>query len=256
MVNIIGRKVESTPIEVFTKTASGIFAFPRKVDSLKTNTKIDPSQYVLVQTGDEANYALSAQRQLNGLAFEPMIRESFRLGQPLASVIDFTTHYRNVNLALQGNGILYDASGNLIEGERLIQVGNAINNAWIYLNNAYEKGEGFLGLNLVQATGLDSEGQLIASKQHLEEYVINCWADIHEGTNSQGYFIRKSPIQKFEKGRTIYQSRPAAGYVAGFYAGSYGAGLYCGRDPANRDDALGGILRADGVAQKISQEKK
>jgi hypothetical protein len=255
MVQIVGRKVEARHAEVLVETADGVFAFPKKVDSLKTTTQINPADYVLVQEGQEAKYALSAKQHLNGLAFEPMIRESFRLGLPLATVRDITAHHRNVNLALEGRGVLYDASGNLIDEERLIEVGNAVNRAWVYLNNAYEKGDGFLGLNIVQVVGFDGEKPVL-EKQPLEECVVDCWADIQGTTNSQGYHIRKASVQKFAKGRTVYQSKPVAGYVAGLYAGSDVASLIGDMDPQVGNPSLGGILRAEGTAQKIFEEEK
>ena len=74
-----------------------------------------------------------------GLNFVQMNVEALRMGLPLASVKNITAHHRNVNLALQGRGVLYDASGNLIEGSRLEECGNAVNNAWVYLNDAYKE---------------------------------------------------------------------------------------------------------------------
>jgi len=174
MIQMPRRKVEANPNEVFIDTGDGVFACPKRVDSLKTNTPLDASQYILVQERDGANYALSAKQQLGGLNFVQMNTEALRKGLPLATVKNMTPHYRNVNLALDGKGVIYDASGGLIEGERLIEHGNAINNAWAYLNNAYEKGTGFLGLDVVSIVGLDAEGRPVMQKQPLEECVTDC----------------------------------------------------------------------------------
>jgi len=249
------RKVEANPNEVFIDTGDGVFACPKRVDSLKTNTPLDASQYILVQERDGANYALSAKQQLGGLNFVQMNTEALRKGLPLATVKNMTPHYRNVNLALDGKGVIYDASGGLIEGERLIEHGNAINNAWAYLNNAYEKGTGFLGLDVVSIVGLDAEGRPVMQKQPLEECVTDCWADVLGPTNSQGYYTKVAPVQKFERGKTIYASKPVAGNVARLGAVSDGAGLVGVRYPRVAGSWLGGFLRAEGTAQKIMEAK-
>lgn len=255
MVKIIGRRIEARPEEVFIDTGNGVFVYPKKVDSLITSTQIDPSHYVLVQEGDTATYALSAKQQLGGLNFIQMNVEALRKGLPLASVKNITPYHRNVNLALQGKGVLYDASGSVIEGDRLEQCGNAVNNAFVYLNNSYENGSGFLGLDVVRITGLDAEGKPVMERQPLEECVVDCWADIQEPLNSQGYYTKRAPVQKFEKGRTVYAGTPTVGYVAWLYADSVRAFLYGDWFPQLADSRLGGFLRAEGTAQKLGENK-
>ena|SRR3989344_4868692 len=255
MVKIVGRKIEVGHDEVSIYTDSGVFVHPKKIDPLRTATQIDPSQYVLVQEGEDASYALSAQQQLGGLKFLQMNTKALEMGLQLATVKDITAHHRNVNLALQGKGVLYDASGNLIEGYRLRDCGNAINNAWVYLNNAYEKGSGFLGLDVVSIIGLDAEGKPITKRQPLEECVVDCWADIQGSTNSQGYYTNKSPFQRFEKGRTVYARKPIANSVVRFDTTSFGANLYCFTGSSDPILQLGGFLRAEGTAQNLGAGK-
>src|SRR3989344_4460655 len=135
------------------------------------------------------------QQQLNGLNLDEMLRESFVLGTPLARVADFMPFYRDVNLALDGEGVLYDASGKLIEGKRLAGVGQVVNRAQIYLNDSYKKSKpgnsGFSGLDVVHVTGFDGEKPIL-ERHPLETYVVDCWADLNGGINHQGYFTQKA----------------------------------------------------------------
>src|SRR3989338_4774551 len=238
MVKIVGRSIEARADEVLIDTGRCVFAHTKKIDPLRTATQIDPSQYVLIQEGEDASYALSAQQQLGGLKFLQINIEALEMGLQLATVKDITAYHRNVNLALQGKGVLYDASGNLIEGNRLRDCGNAINDAWVYLNNAYERGSGFLGLDVVHITGLYA-GKPITKRQPLERCVFDCWVDIQGSTNLQGYYTKRAPIQSFEKGRTVYAKKPIANSAARFGADSNGADLDCVRGPSDSYPQLG-----------------
>jgi len=64
-----------------------------------------------------------------------------------------------------------------------------------------------------------------------------------------------APVQKFERGKTIYASKPVAGNVARLGAVSDGAGLVGVRYPRVAGSWLGGFLRAEGTAQKIMEAK-
>ncbi len=249
------RRIECEQDRVIVNTPLGTFNYPKNVQSLKTDAKISKSKYVLVEESGKIGFALSSKQELNGLNFNQMNIKALKEGLLLARVQDFTPHLRNVNLALQGEGVLYDASGNLIEGERLKQCGKAVNNAWVYLNNAYETGRGFLGLDVISIAGLDAEGNLKVERQPLEKCVVNCWADILGLTNSQGYYTEKAPIQRFELGRTVYIHTPQEGCVARFNADSVGANLGGSRNPQIASSGLGGFLRAEGTAQKIGDSK-
>jgi hypothetical protein len=228
-------------------------AYPNRVKALQTVVPVDAQSYALVQEGDAASYALSISKQLGGLNFGLMVAESFKIGLPLAGVRDVTLHHRNVNLALRGEGVLYDASGNLIENERLVQCGEAVNNTLVYLNAAYENSigsKGFLGLDVIRVTGF-AEGKPVLERQPLEEYVAGCWADALGPINSQGYYTQKAPVQKSEMGKTVYVHRPVAGCVARFYASFCGADLYGGWDYRDADSGLGGFLRAEGTCKNL-----
>ncbi|MBU2639759.1 MAG: hypothetical protein KKG75_03575 [Nanoarchaeota archaeon] len=233
------------------------YEYDRKLGDLPISEGASPGEYALVFINDEARDALSMQQQLNGLKFYPMNRRALEQGLPLARVKDFTPFHRNVNLALQEKGVLYDASGNLINGERLAEVGNAVNNAWVYLNDGYKQStpgnKGFLDLDLVHVAGFDGEKPIV-EHQPLEECVVDCWADTEE-VNEQGYYTKKAPIQKFEQGKTVYVWEPLAGRVARFSAGSFWAFLNCLRNPLYSVASLGGFLRAEGTAPENTRRK-
>ncbi len=251
MIQIPSRSIEVGEDEVVI----GKRIYRRKVDALHAKAKINPADYALVQEGNSANFALSTTQQLNGLSFNQMNIKALEGGLLLARVQDFTPYLRNVNLALQRKRVLYDAFGNLIEGERLEQCGNAVNKAWGYLNNAYEKGTGFLGLDVIHITGLDAKGKPTIERQPLEECVVDCWADILGPANSQGYHTARAPVQKFELGKTVYISAPQEGCVVGFVADSVRAVLVGYGYPQVADSWLGGFLRAEGTTQNLGDSK-
>lgn len=247
MVKLNKRRVEVDESKVVVDG----WEYDRKIDALGFPKGVSPVSYILLFRRDEATSALSAKQQLNGLAFNPMIQKALRQGLSLARVRDFTSHHRAVNLALQEKGVLYDASGNLIDGNRLIEVGEGVNNAWIYLNDAYEESapgnKGFLGLNLAHVIGFDGEKPVL-ERQPLEECVVDCWADT-ESINDQGYYTKRASVQGFEKGKTVFVHRPVASCVAWFGASPGGAVLILDRGPQGSDPLLGGSLRAEGTSQ-------
>src|SRR3989344_3427471 len=116
MVEIVGRKVESVPNEVFIKGRDGIYAFPRKISALETAVKIDSQDYALVQEGNQATSAISMRQQYNGHNHKDSIVYILKAGLTLPRASRFTKQLVNVNQALQGKGVLYNASGNLIDG--------------------------------------------------------------------------------------------------------------------------------------------
>lgn len=257
MINIPVKRIEPAPGKVFRFREGIVFEYPEKVTPLQTSVQINPQDYILVQTGDVANFALSASQQLGNRDFGTTIAESFRIGLPLATMKEFTPHYRDVNLALRGESALYDALGNLIEGDRLIEYGRRINGARVYLNNAYEfnpEDKGFQGLDVISVIGFDGEKPKL-SRQPLEQCAVDCWVEIDSPTNSQGYYTQPAPIQRFEKGKTVYSHRPIANCVSWLGADSDRADL--GGNGVRRVaySGLGGFLRAEGTAQKIEEKK-
>jgi hypothetical protein len=250
MVKIPKRKIEVSPDEV----AIGNVVWKRQVEQLPLPKGATQTDYALLVRGDEANFALSMQQHLNGLKFDPMVKKSYEMGLPLAGM-EFTQLHRDVNLALDGEGLLYDASGNRIKGKRLADVGETVNNAWVYLNAGFEKSKGdkgFLGLDIVRVTGFDGENPIL-ERQPLEECVVGGWADVRGKINSQGLYTEKAKTQGFESGKTFYVHQPVDGSVAGVGANPDGAGLYLNWGRHGADPRLGGILRAEGTAPKITQ---
>lgn len=254
MVKLSRRKVEVNEDKVVVNG----WKYDREIDALPLPGGANPDNYALIFGGDEATSALSMQQQLSGMNFHEMNRAALEQGLSLARAGDFTPLHRDVNLALQGRGVLYDASGNLIDGNKLVEVGKSFNGAWGYLNDAFKKSssgdKGFLGLDITHVTSFNGD-EPIFERQPLEECVVDCWADT-EAINGQGFYTKEAPVQKFEQGKTVYVHKPIAGRVARFGADSGGAYLGASGNPLSTDPTLGGFLRAEGTSPNSGDKSK
>jgi hypothetical protein len=234
----------------------GKLLFPEKIDALQTVARINPSEYSLMQEGDSANSAISMVQGFNGKNYLNAHKEVLKDGLVVPTPARFMPHLRNVNEALNERTVLYDASGKLIEGDRLSQYGQRLNrNCWAWLNAGFENGSGFRNLDLVTITGLDKNGNIVSSRAPLEDCLAqDGWADItSESLNKQGFPTKKSPIgDKYEAGKTAYFWYPRNGAVTRFLACSDWANLNCDRIPSYSDDGLGVFSSAEGanVAKK------
>jgi len=249
MVKVEGRAIEARPDEVLV----GNIAYPKSIKPPIFPKGIDTQSYVL-NTWDDGNYALSGLQMFNGSNFDSMTKEALGEGQFLARFRDVAPFLRDVNRALRSEGVIYHASGSLVEGERLAHLGEFVNNAWIYLNDRFEKGTGFEGLDVTHLVGMEGDKQ-VTQRQPLQPYHIG-WADVLGEMNPQGYFTQKAPVEKFEQGKTIYQHAPVAGRVVGLGADSGRASVYSGRGPLGAGPRLGGILLACGTARKTEGENR
>jgi len=253
MVEIVGRKVESVPNKVFIKGTDGIYAFPRRISALETTVKIDSQDYALVQEGNQAVVAKSMEQQYNGHNHKDSIVYILKAGLTLPRASRFTKQLVNVNQALQGKGVLYDASGNLIEGDRLKAYAHTLNHdCWVWLPESFEKGRGYLDLDIITISGLDEKGNPVISREPLEKCLEeNCWADL-ASVNSQGFPTQKVRSEKYEPGKTVYSWYPRKNSVAWFYAYSDKAIIDCYRDVGYSSAALGVFMCAEG-AEKNSK---
>jgi len=186
-----------------------------------------------------------------GDKYIPAHIEVLKSGLTIPTPARFTPHLRNVNNALNGTGVLYDANGNLIEGEKLENYAGRLNyNCWVWLNAGFPKGTGFLGLNLATITGLDEEDKPIIKVAPLEDCLKkDGWADLGS-LNNQGLPTKRAPVDKYEPGKTIYFYSPRQDAVARFDAGSDWANLSCGGYPTSRDGSLGVFTSAEGSPEK------
>jgi hypothetical protein len=255
-MKIPSRIIQAEPTEVLR----GNRAYLRKIDALPVIAKISPADYALIQEGDNANVAISMIQQFNGMDFFTMMQEAIKNGAPLATQKRCIQHLINVNSALKGKGVLYDAQGNLIEGERLINYAQGLyHNRWAYLNGRFPqnaKGEGHKGLDLVivNANGTEKREPLLTC---LEE---SCYAEL-ASMNEQGQLTRKDSVQKYKPGENLYfvapvlrTNKPQEGCVARLYAISDIA--ICFGHPGSADASLGGIVCAEGASPKNSGESK
>lgn len=263
MIQITGRKIESDN-EVFVNKDNEVFAFPRKIDPFQISARINPEEYALVQEGNLPNYqsdlAISMNQGFEGLKHVDANRVVLKNGLKVPTPSIFLPHYFNVNEALERRTVLYDASGNLIEGERLRKYADTLNyNCWSRLNamfpKAQEKDTGFLGLDLAVITGFDSKDNPIFSRSPLEDCLErDCWAEV-ESANSQGLPTKRSSIEKYIPGKVIRFLYPRKDEVTGFRADSDGADMDCFGGPQYSDASFGVFLCAEG-AQKSAEEFK
>jgi len=254
MVEIVGRKIEAKPDEIIIEKDGGSYAFPRQISALTTKTQIDPEEYALVQEDDEANSAISRVQRFNGKNHLDTNIEVLKSGLVVPRTSKLVTHIINVNKALNGKGILYDASGRLIEGQKLKDYAQTINHdCWVWLNESFEKGKGFLDLDVVYITGL-KEGKPVYQRQPLQKCLEgNCYADL-ASVNEQGFPTRKSPVKGYEPGKSVYFWHPRQSMAAGFDADPDDASFDCGGDPQYAGAWLGVFDCAEGASAKKSKE--
>ncbi|MBS3092513.1 hypothetical protein J4466_03785 [Candidatus Pacearchaeota archaeon] len=266
MVYTVGRGVKQSEYAII-KSGNRDYFMDRHVKDLnfETNTRINPSRYAFVFSGGlsfghshvsaKCDLAISMQQHFNRSDFNQANVKALKQGLVVSIPLEFMANYINVNEALQGRSVVYDASGNLVAGRKLEGYADKLNHdSWVYLNAQFpkeqEKDAGFLGLDLVAITGLDKEGKLVIKRIPLETCLEeDCWADL-ESLNSQGFPTKKSPIKIYEPGKSIYFLYPRENFVAGFNAGSDGAGLNCGRYPQYSNSTLGVFPVARSATQK------
>jgi hypothetical protein len=251
MVKIPSRIIQKEPNEVLI----GNRAYLKKIDALQLTAEINPSDYALIQEADEANTAISMYQRFNdlNLQFFPMLQEARKTQEVLATPRQFFKNLINVNVAERQKGLLYDALGNLIERQRLIQYAITLNySCWVYLNARFPQGKGVRDLDFVtvEADGTEKRTPLMPC---LED---SCYAEL-ESINEQGLPTRRDSFQKYEPGRNIYFYPPVLrrdnleeGFVAGFVADPVSAWLGCDWHPDDADSSLGGFTCAEGAVSK------
>src|SRR3989344_7204555 len=235
-IEIKGREIQLDNEILITRGNSG-YAFPVRVNSLKTKTQIFAKIYALIQEGELPNLSsrraiLMKQTNNGGLPYEDAITSVLRSGLTVPSTSPFMQHYVDVNDASNGKGVLYDASGDLIEGTRLTNYVNALNSKYyVNLNAKFVEGSGFLDLDLETIMGIDPDGAPIFSRVPLERCVEKDGMIDLQSLNSQGFPTEKSTFKDYIPGKVIMFYRPMKNSVAGFNADSDGAGLGCGGNP-------------------------
>lgn len=256
MVKIIGRKESVRDSNrVYLTTSEGDFSFPKQIDALETAVKIIPEDYALIQEGNEANCAISMNQGYNGHNQKDTIVRVLKTGLSVPRASKFVRQLLNVGDAVEGKGVLYDASGKLIEESRLGQYANTLfHNCWVWSAESLRKGEGFLDSEVVTITGLDKHGNPIYQAEPLERCLEqDCYADL-DSMNSQGFLTRKSLTQKYIPGKNTFFRHPRADSAVGFNASS-GNALFNGYwGPLYADARLGVFTCAEG-AQKNSGDK-
>lgn len=220
----------------------------KRIAPFQTKAKISPEDYALTQEENTVSCAISMIQEFNGLLWAPTIAKVSREGLVVPRVLRFITQYKNVSAALQGKGAVYGASGNLIEGDKLEAYAHRLNhNCWVHLNDSFEEGQGFLGLDLVTIVGLDEKGNPIIKREYLEDCLEeDCWAEL-ESLNAQGFPTKRAEIQKYEPGKVVYFLFPRPDSVVWFIAGRSRASLDCYRDRRHPYAYIGAFPCAEGA---------
>jgi hypothetical protein len=218
---IPGRKLSVCPDEIIVQREDGVYAFPRDIGPFQTRAQINPGEYALILDieKDEMNCAISMKKEFLSLVFDHANIQVLQRGLIMPTPREFMAHYQNANLAVENKSVLYDASGELIESERLKSYVEMLNHGClVWLNARFVEGTGFIGIDLETVTGLDAEGNLIRKKEPLEECLHeNCWAEV-DSMNSQGFFTKKADAHRYIPGKVIYSHHPIEGYVGAFNA--------------------------------------
>lgn len=247
MTKTLGTKVESGN-NVIVNLSEGNYQFSKTVLGAELPSGIDGQGYAMVGSlnveGNVAEYSadsvISMVQKFNDRKYLGAHEDVLKSGLIVSTPAVFMPHVREVNLALNEQGVLYDSYGNLIEGEKLERYAHTLNhNHWVWHNGEFEPGEGAVGFNLVTIIGEADNGNPIKNSVPLEDCLEKSgWADF-ESLNSQGFPTKKSPIQKYEPGKSFYFTPPLNGTVAGSDAGSGRFYLDCDWDPLCQDSSLG-----------------
>ena len=233
------------------------YLFPRSIQTLQTTSQVNPECFALIQdqplisqTGIaefRASSAVSMNQLFNGQGdFFSLHKKVFVEGLKGMDARKVLSHLYNVNEAQNGRGVLYDANGNLIEGNRLEEYANRLNNeCWAYVNGHFQlsenkEQEGFRGLDLLTIVNYH-KGKPIFTKTPLEPCLeFDCLADITpESLNSQGFPTKRAPTKKYEAGKTAYFWYPRNGAVTRLVSYSNMTGFYCIKYPSKNYDLLG-----------------
>lgn len=237
-------KKELEPLnQGLVKLSGNYYQIFKAVPAFPTDVEICPEEYALMEDAIEidegmvnyqTSFAISMFQRFNGKNYTYVNLESLKDGLFVPPPSKFMPHLRNVNDALNGKGVLYDAHGSLIDGVRLRKYAHELNRkSEVWLNAGFSKGKGFKGLNLVTITGVDENRKPVLSAVPLEKCMEkDGWADM-ESLNDQGLPTEESPVRSFEPGKTFYFWSPVQDAVTGFGAisDSGGADLDCSRTP-------------------------
>ena len=169
----------------------------------------------------------------------------------------FTTHFMNVKEAYdsKGKSPLFYADGsdvlekeieelwNYFSSKTRKEYPNGNTNCWTWLDALFREKNG--------KWFMETEHRVVNRKLEHKTIELDCPIRndyyVNLDFNSQGFPINKSGIQDYEKGQNIYFWHPRNNSVAGFFAGSNWANLYCGRYPQDSNSSLGVFPCAEGA---------
>jgi len=249
------------PDKTSTKSTKSTKNPDKSPKPIQTKTNITPSDYIQIP---QTNIIISKFeiQGLNNLNYEQTHKKILKQGLHMPTPKTFMSHFSNILDAYNNNKPIYDASGNTISDTELKEIYKHLTTshiaaygkrtsqgAWTWLNAKFISGTGFNNLNLETITGLDADNNLITSSLPLEPCLWDdCYSDLE--FNSQGLALKRARNQEYNQGQNIYFWKPTPNYVAGFYAYSDWAVLYCDGLSSYRSVSLGVFACAEG-AKKI-----
>ena len=222
------------------------------------NTIEDKDQYIYVP--QTANF-VNPNQTYNGCTQQEAIAKANSRGLTITAPKTFISYLINLREASEGKRILYDGLGNPIpvDKARTIFERHIFLKEFkllINLDAYFQKGYGFQGLDLVtnskiipiENDGLRKQTDVLHLEDTLtgNEVLVDL---IHESFNSQGFPIKKSELQRHEKGRNIFWNTPLEGRTPQFVAGQYRSSFYCDRLVDYSSPALGVLLSVEGTKE-------
>lgn len=210
------------------------------------------SNYIQVP---EKNIVIAKRQAYNGLQWEQAIEAVQKDGLYVPRIDQFMQHFVNLQQAAEGKRTLLDGDGKALTRDEAIENWNYVSSTnrtpfnsevfWTWLDAKFEKDpDGSLHLETNHKTG--NSFNIHKLDPHLKS---DCYVDLN--FNNQGLPVSRNAQGNYVQGKNIYFWQPVEGRVAGFDAGSGGAGLYCYRNPSYRNSSLGVLSCAEGAGAKI-----
>ncbi len=169
----------------------------------------------------------------------------------------FMRYFESTKEAAEGKIILYDGSNKAVPQSEARDLWNYVSLkerpkgiCWTWLDAKFVERTGWNGLNIEtdhRVVMKKSKKELQGKQVPLETCVDqNGYAALN--FNAQGLPIQQSPTQEYKQGENLYFWKPVKDKVAGFVAGSVGAGLSCCGYPQYSGGWLGVFACAEGTS--------
>ena len=196
---------------------------------------------------ENSGTGLSGHRYVGDINWEQALRLNLKLGNITLTPRQHSDFRELLQDGIDGKRKVYYGSGNAVDKSTLTAMFDEIaklsdpwRSEWLDARFVNKSGN----LHIEYGHRLQGNNLVPAFSEPLEAHVDSeGWVDI-DSLNKQGLATKKARAHK------LYFWPPSDGKVAGFYAGSGGAGLDCDGGATNVDSRLGVLACAAGVAPK------